>query len=67
MESFNKLMVYLKANTEVMELLSDIDKDFTVVEGRLYKAERELRTIRKMINRYFKKESDDLESELNAF
>lgn len=67
MESINKLADYLEADPDGSALLSDVDEEFSVVLGRLYTAERDLRTIRKLINRYFKKESDDLESELNAF
>lgn len=80
MDSLIKLVKYLEDTVnlnrvELKELVNFIDQDVNDLHedyekaqelsyGQLYNAERELRIIRKVVNRYFKKESDILSESL---
>jgi len=80
MESIKALLNYLDTDVKldrgalddyISDIQIDVDelqKEKNILVGnataRLYESERELRVIRKVVNRYFKNESEKLEKDL---
>ena len=79
MESIKALLKYLDTEykldrgtldnyiTDIQIDIDELQKEKNILVGnakaRLYESERELRVIRKVVNRYFKNESDKLEKD----